>query len=351
MNQLTRSKWMPVIQNLAISVIAVIVSLAVSAVIMLVVGYNPAEAFSAMLKGAFSNSNAIANTLAKTVPLIFVGLACAFTNKGGLFNIGGEGQLYMGGFCATVAALAIPGAPRLVIIVVAFIAGMAGGALVGGFNGLLKAKLHINEVIVAIMLNYILTNFTSYWVNGPLKEEGSMIAQSPSIGAENMLTTLIPRTQLTTALIIALAVAVIMHFFFAKTRMGYNIRAVGENGTAAEASGVAMASTIVMTMAISGAIAGLAGVTEIFGKTEKFIDGFSPGYGFTGIAIAVLGQDNPFGVVLAALLFGIMDAGSMQMSFAAGVSASMISVMQGLVILFVATPRLVSFLHIGKGAK
>lgn len=346
-----QNKWAPLLRSLLISVVAVIFSLLVSAIIMVAVGYNPAAAFSAMLKGAFANSNAVANTLAKTVPLIFVGLACAFTNKGGLFNIGGEGQLYMGGFFATVAALALQGMPRLVVIVAAFLAGMLGGALVGGFNGLLKAKLQINEVIVAIMLNYILTNFTSYWVNGPLKEEGSMIAQSPSIGQENMLTTLIPRTQLTTALFIALIAAVLMYFFFAKTRMGYNIRAVGENGPAAQASGVAMAPTIVMTMAISGAIAGLAGVTEIFGKTEKFIDGFSPGYGFTGIAIAVLGQNNPFGVVLAALLFGIMDAGSMQMSFAAGVSASMINVMQGLVILFVATPQLVSFLKIRKEAK
>ncbi len=351
MEQVKERRWIPLVNNLVVSAAAVLLSLVLSAVIMAIVGYSPAAAFSAMLQGAFGSANSIANTLGKSVPLIFVGLACAFTNKGGIFNIGCEGQLYMGAFTAAITAIALQGMPRMAVILLSFGAGMLGGALVGGFNGLLKAKMQINEVIVAIMLNYIMKFFTSYWVNGPLQEEGSMIAQTASVGEENMLTKLIPKTQLTTALWIALAAAVIMYFFFARTRMGYNIRAVGENALAAQASGVAMSSTIVLTMAVSGAIAGLTGVTEVFGKTGKFVDGFSPGYGFTGIAVAVLGRNNPFGVVLSALLFGIMEAGSMKMSYVAGVSTSMINVMQGLVILFVATPNLVKFLNIGKGGK
>lgn len=347
----SRENLMEVLSTIFISVIAVMMSFIVSALIMLIAGYNPLEAYSAMLQGAFGTANSIANTLAKSVPLIFVGLACAFSNKGGIFNIGCEGQLYIGAFAATVTALNLQGLPRMAIIILSLIAGMIGGGLVGAFNGLLKAKLHINEVVVAIMLNYIMKFFTSYWVNGPLQEEGTMVAQTASIGDANMFTKLIPKTQLTTALFLAIIAAVVLWFFFEKTRAGYNIRAVGENPLAAQASGIGMSSTIIMTMAVSGALAALTGVTEVFAKSGKFIDGFSPGYGFTGIAVAFLGGNHPFAIILSALLFGVIEAGSMKMSYIAGVSTNMISVMQGLVILFVATPNLVRFVKVKKGGR
>ena len=339
------------LQDLGTSLAAILLSLVVSAIIMLIASYNPADAFSAMLDGAFGSRNAIANTLAKSTPLIFVGLACAFANKGGVFNIGGEGQLYMGAFFAAIAALAMQGLPRLVVIVTCLLVGAIAGGLVGAFNGFLKAKLQINEVIVAIMLNYICKFLTSHYVNGPLKEEGSQTAKTVAIGDEYMLSKLVPKTQLTSALLIALVLVVVLYFFFEKARMGYNIRAVGENPRAAQAAGIAMSGTVVLTMGISGALAGLAGATEGFGKLGRFVDLFSPGYGFTGIAVAVLGRNNPFAVLLSALLFGIIDAGSMKMSYVAGVSTSMISVMQGLVILFVATPNLVKSLKLKKGGK
>ena len=339
------------LRDLGTSVAAILLSLLVSAVIMLIARYNPIDAFSAMLDGAFGSRNAIANTLAKATPLIFVGLACAFANKGGVFNIGGEGQLYMGAIFAAITRLAMQGLPRLVVIVTCLLVGAIAGGLVGAFNGFLKAKLQINEVIVAIMLNYICKFLTSHYVNGPLKEEGSQTAKTVAIGDQYMLSKLVPKTQLTTALVIALVLVVVLYFFFEKTRMGYNIRAVGENPRAAQAAGIAMSGTVVLTMGISGALAGLAGATEVFGKLGRFVDLFSPGYGFTGIAVAVLGRNNPFAVLLSALLFGIIDAGSMKMSYVAGVSTSMISVMQGLVILFVATPNLVKSLKLKKGGK
>ena len=346
-----KNSMMTAINSLLISVMAIILSLVVAALIMLVSGYNPAEAYRAMLDGAFGSRNSIANTLAKSTPLIFVGLACAYANKGGIFNIGGEGQLYMGAFVSTIVALAMQGVPRWIVLPAAIISGMVAGGCVGAFNGFLKAKLQINEVIVAIMLNYIMRFFTSYWVNGPLKEEGAQTAQTAPVGDGYMFTKLIAKTQLTTAFLLAVAVVIVLYFFFDKTRMGYNIRAVGENLFAAQASGISMNITIIMTMAVSGAIAGLAGMTEVYGKTGNFIDGFSPGYGFTGIAVAFLGKNNPLGVVLGAFLFGIIEAGSMKMSYKAGVSTSMINVMQGLVILFVATPRLITFAKRRKGGK
>lgn len=336
----------PHLQDLFFSVIAIILSLLITAIIMLFSGYDPMEAAGAMLAGAFGSRNAVATTLGKAVPLMFVGLACAYSNKGGLFNIGCEGQLYIGGFAATVTALQMRGMPGTIVLPASFAVGMLAGGIAGGLNGFLKAKLNLNEVLVAIMLNYILRFFVSYCVHGPMQDPASSVAQTVAVGDDYMLRKLIPKSQLTTALFLAVILAVLFYVFFRKTRAGFHIRAVGENSGAAQASGIGMTWTVIMTMAVSGALASLTGITEVFGKTGKFVDGFSPGYGFTGIAVAVLGRNHPAGVLLSALLFGIMESGAMKMSYVAGVSTSMIKVMQGLVILFVATPELVSF---GKG--
>lgn len=332
------------LQDLIFSVFAIMLSLLLTAAIMVFSGYNPMEAANALLAGAFGSRNAVATTLGKAVPLMFVGLACAYSNKGGLFNIGCEGQLYIGGFAATVTALEMQGMPRAIVLAAAFASGMIAGGIAGGIIGFLKAKLNINEVLVAIMLNYILKFFVSYCVHGPMQDPASSVAQTTAVGEDYMLIKLIPKSQLTTALILAVILAVIFYLFFCKTRAGFHLRAVGENSRAAQASGIGMAWTVIMTMAVSGALAALTGITEVFGKTGKFVDGFSPGYGFTGIAVAVLGRNHPSGVLLSALLFGIMESGAMKMSYVAGVSTSMIKVMQGLVILFVATPELVTFI-------
>lgn len=334
----------PVVRTLLISLASIALSLVVAAIIMLLSGYDPLLAYSAMLSGAFGSTASIASTLAKSVPLMFTGLSCAVAYKGGLFNIGGEGQLYMGALAATLVALGLGGVvPPVVLIALAVLAGMAAGGLVGAATGFLKARMHLHEVIVAIMLNYIVRFFTSYLLNGSLREDGSMIAQSPSFGQENMMTALIPKTQLTTAFILAIIAAVVVYFIFRFTRFGYEIRTVGENIEASRAAGVNVWLTSIVSMGLAGAMSGLCGVTEVLGKSGKFIDGFSPGYGFTGIAVAFLGNNNPLGVVAASLLFGIIDAGSTKMSYVAGVYTSMIGVIQGLVILFVSTPSLVTF--------
>lgn len=320
---------------------AILLSLIVAAVIMLLGGYDPLAAYSALFEGAFGSFNSVANTLSKSIPLLFAGLSFAFASKGGLFNIGGEGQLYMGAFLSAVTALALDGLPRLVVIPLSILAGMAGGAAVGAIVGVLKAKLNIHEVIAAIMMNYIALYFTSYFVNNVIKEEGSMTAQTYPIAEEYMFTKLIPKTQLTTALFLGIALAIGIYFFFKKTRLGFHIRSVGENGMAAKAAGIPMVSLTIITLAASGAIAGLTGVAEVLGKNGRFIDNFSPGFGFTGIAVAVLGNNNPCIILLSSLLFGVLEAGSMKMSYSAGVSSSMVKVIQGLVILFVATPGII----------
>lgn len=334
-------KMKNILKTALLSITAILLSLVIAAVIMFIGGYDPWAAYSALFEGAFGSFNAIANTLSKSIPLLFAGLSFAFASKGGLFNIGGEGQLYMGAFLSAVTALALDGMPRIVVVPLAILSGMFGGAAVGAVVGVLKAKLNIHEVIAAIMMNYISLYFTSYFVNNVIKEEGSMTAQTNPISENYMFTKLIPKTQLTTALIMGIVLAVGIYFFLKKTRLGFHIRSVGENGLAAKAAGIPMVSLTVTTLAVSGAIAGLTGVTEVLGKNGRFIDNFSPGFGFTGIAVAVLGGNNPCIILLSSLLFGVLEAGSMKMSYSAGVSSSMVKVIQGLVILFVATPGII----------
>lgn len=341
----------PVVSRLLYSLAAVILSLIAAAIVMLVAGYAPVKAFGAMLNGAFGSANAVANTLSKSIPLMFTGFAFAVANKAGIFNIGGEGQLYLGALASTVVALALNGLPRIIVLPAAILAGMVAGGFVGGLIGFIKAKMRINEVIVAIMLNYIVSLFTSYVVNGPMKAAGSMTAQSEAIGNAYLFTKVIPRSQLTTALYLGIGFAVLIYFLFRSTRMGFNIRAVGENPQAARPAGINISLTTIGVMALSGMLAGMAGVTEVLGKYGRFIDGFSPGFGFTGIAVAVLGSNNPFGILLTSLLFGALEAGSMKMSYVANVSTNMVMVIQGLVILFVATPEIVGQLLARRGEK
>lgn len=341
----------PVISRLLYSLAAVVLALIVAAIVMFIAGYAPLKAFDAMLNGAFGSANAVANTLSKSIPLMFTGFAFAVANKAGIFNIGGEGQLYLGALASTVVALALNGLPRIIVLLAAILAGMIAGGFVGGLIGLIKAKLRINEVIVAIMLNYIVTLFTSYVVNGPMKAADSMTAQSEAISDAYLFTKIIPKSQLTTALYLGIGFAVLIYFLFRSTRLGFNIRAVGENLQAARPAGINIAMTTIGVMTFSGMLAGMAGVTEVLGKYGRFIDGFSPGFGFTGIAVAVLGANNPFGILLTSVLFGALEAGSMKMSYVASVSTNMVMVIQGLVILFVATPEIIGQLVTRKGVK
>ena len=331
--------------EILLRVAALVLAILVSSLLMLIVGNDPILALQALFEGAFGSVNAIANTLSNAIPLLFTGLAFSIAFKGGLFNIGGEGQLFIGAFVATVVGLAMAESPWFVAVPIAIVAGALAGGLLGGFIGLLKAKLGVHEVIVAIMFNFIMQLFTSYFVNGPMLAEGSWVPQSERLPDSFIFARIVDRTQLSTALYIGFVVVVIIYVFFKKTRIGYNIRAVGENATAARASGVNITKTTVLAMGLAGAVAAMAGITEVFGKHGRFIDEFSPGFGFTGIAVSVLGNHNPFGILVASILFGALNSGALRMSHAAGVSANMVLVVQGLVILFVASPGLFRFLR------
>lgn len=329
-------------QEILKSLAAIVVALVIGALFILVAGESPVTAYSSLLKGALGTPQAAANTISKSIPLAFTGLAVALGSRCGMLNIGAEGQLHAGAMAAVLTALTLSFLPAPILLLVSILAGILAGALVGSVPGIFRAKFSTSEVIVAIMLNYVCTLFTSWLVNGPFKTEGSA-AQTEMIPEGIWFGRLLERTQLTYALFLLIAVAALMYIFLWKTSVGFKLRAVGANASAAKTAGIKVNLYLVMSMTLSGGIAALAGITEIFGKYHRFIEGFSPSFGFTGIAVAILGRNHPAGVLLTSLLFGILDMGSLRMSRETAVSTNMVTVIQSLVILLVAAPELIKW--------
>lgn len=320
------------------SLAAIGLALVIGALFILLAGESPIRAYTSLIQGALGTPQSIANTISKSIPLAFTGLAVAMGSRCGMLNIGAEGQLHAGAMASVITALTLGSLPAPILLVVSILAGMA----VGSVPGIFKARFSTNEVIVAIMLNYICTLFTSYLVNGPFKTEGST-AQTELIAEGIWFGRLLPRTQLTYALFLLIFIAAAMYVFLWKTSVGYQLRAVGANPSAAGTAGIRVNLFLIMSMTLSGGIAAMAGITEVFGKYHRFIEGFSPSFGFTGIAVAILGRNHPAGVLLTALLFGIMDMGSLRMSRETMVSTNMVIVIQSLVILLVAAPELIKW--------
>lgn len=315
---------------------ASLIGLLFGALLILMSGKQPLMAYAALLQGALGSVYGITETLLSTTPLIFAGLAVAFAFYCGLFNIGVEGQLVIGGLVAGWAGFALAGLPPILHVPLALALGVLGGAGWGAIAGVLKAWRGVHEVISTIMLNYIAFLLTSYMVspNGPLKAEGQLPA-TPFVLESARLHSLIPDTRFSGGIFVALAAASVVGYLLWGTRLGYRIRAVGKNPAAAEFGGISSRRQIVITMAISGGLAGLAGAVEVLGLHYRFYSAFSPGYGFDAIAIALLGQLNPVGIIAASLLFGILRAGSVEMQQSAGVSRDIIFAISGAIILFI----------------
>ena len=275
---------------------------------------DPIAAYRGLIQGAFGSPRALSETAVWATPYIFAGLAVAFAFKGGLFNIGAEGQIALGAVFAALIGYALPGwlhtsLPAYIHIPLAVGMGMLAGAIWGGIPGALKAYTGGHEVINTIMMNYIALNLTSFLLNGPMRDPDptDLSAAHPrSPPAAHSATLQYPRYARPLGFVLALVVAVIIWWLLWKTTLGFEIRTVGANPDAAKYAGINVKRTIIITMAISGA-AGRAGrAIEVTALNYRHELGFSTGYGFDAIAIALLGKTNPYGVILAALLFGAM---------------------------------------------
>lgn len=319
---------------------AVILAAAIGAVILLVSGANPIEAYAALLKGAFGSPEAIRRTFEKATPLIFSGLAVAFAFKAGLFNIGAQGQLLFGALTAAVIGFGVQGLPPILHAALALLVGGIAGALYGAIPGALKVYTGAHEVITTIMLNYIAINITDYFADGPLKDTspGNIVARTPLILDSAWIPTY---GSIPLGFGIAIIAAVIIWWLLWKTTTGFEIRTVGLNPDAARYAGMRVAFTVILTMVISGFLAGIGGAVETLGVVGRYQPGFNVGLGFDGITIALLGRTHPFGVIPAAILVGAMKAGSSQMQFSAGVAKEITDVIQALILFFVAADMIV----------
>ena len=316
---------------------AVVLALLAGALVIAASGDNPVDAYVALFRGALVGRRAVSETLVAATPLIFGGLAFAIAARAGLFNIGIEGQLLLGGMAAGWVGAQALGVPKLVHLPLALAAAMVVGGFWGAIPGALKARTGAHEVITTIMLNYLAYRVSAYAIgsNGPLRGESRQPATDATQDSAR-LEPLLDRTRLSAGILIALAAAVVLWYGLFRTTFGYRVRAVGLSRGAAAYAGIGWGRTITLAMLGSGLLAGLGGAAEVLGLQGRYYDRFSPGYGFTAIAIGLVGRNHPAGVVLAALLFGALNSGATAMQSAAGTSKELVQILQALVILAVA---------------
>lgn len=325
----------------AMPAVALSISLLCSAVILAACGYNPLEAYSAIVTGAFGSLRGFAQMLTQATPLIFTGLAFSFAKKASLINLGVEGQMYMGALGAALVGTLTLDMPMALHVVLAVTAGIVFGAAYGAVIGVLKVKFESNEVVAGVMLNSIAAYLIGYLLNGPLLAEGSSVAQTERVAESAQLPRLFSQYQVTAAIILALAACMAVKWFVEKTTLGYEIRCVGLNKKAAETAGISVGKAVIVAMCVSGGIAGLAGVNQVLGVDRRLINDFSPGYGFTGVAVAALAADHPVGVAAAGLIFGVLRAGALELNRTTGIPVEFVDVIQAMVVIFVSAPLLI----------
>jgi simple sugar transport system permease protein len=315
---------------------ALLAGLAVLALGLELAGYDAGPALGALWSGAFGSWYAITSaTLVRAVPLIVIGLGLALSFRAGAFNIGAEGQFYAGAIAATWLGLHAGSLPSPLAVAVLLSGAFLAGALWVAVPVLLRLRYGVLEVISTLLLNFVAEATTSLVVQGPLQESQGIYPQSDAI-AESARLPLLPGTRLHAGILLALAGAVVLHQLFTRRLWGFQLRAVGLSPRAAEISGrIDSRRMAAVALAVSGAIAGLAGGVEVAGVSYALFQNLSPGYGFTAIAVALLGRLHPFGVVLAGLLFGALEAGAGAMQREAGVPAVAVYVVEAVVILVV----------------
>ncbi|MFS0782235.1 ABC transporter permease [Bacillus sp. 1P06AnD] len=339
--------------NILVPVIAVILGLVAGAIVMLITGYNPIKGYVALVNGAFGEVYYVGETFRQFIPLALAGLAVAFAFRTGLFNIGVEGQVIVGWFAAVWVGTAFD-LPKIIHLPLAIIAAAVAGGFWAFIAGFLKAKLRVHEVIVTIMLNYVALHVTNALIKTVLtdnKDKTEMVANSASLRSP-FLENLTDFSRLHWGIIIAIIAAIIMWFIIEKTKTGYELRSVGFNQEASRYAGMSVNKNIMLSMAISGMFAGLAGAMEGLG-TFGFVEvkGAFTGIGFDGIAVALLGGNVAIGVVLAAVLFGALKMGALNMPFEAGVPNELVDIVIAFIIFFVASSYFIRVLLERKNRK
>ncbi len=355
-------------QALLVPALAVLTGLIIGGIAIVASGGNVFVAYGALFAGSFGDPvkfftgfqqlfttgetagllraiYPISESIVTATPYIFAGLSVALGFRCGLFNIGAEGQFFIGALSSAYVGYSLVGLPMIIHLPLALLAGAAGGALWGMIPGYLKARFGAHEVVNTIMMNWIAFRLSDWLLNGPMKASGFRPV-TPSVEH----TAELPRffadpLRVNWGIILALVVAYLVYWFLFKTTLGFEIRSVGANPDAARYAGMNIIKNFVLVMALAGGLAGLAGSAQVLGTDHWVGQGFSAGYGFDAIALALLGRSHPFGVVLAALLFGFLRGGATRMQSMAGIPIDIISIIQGLVIIFIAAPGIIRWLY------
>ena len=348
-------KWLPA----ATSIGSVIIAFIVSGIILKIIGGEPLRVARFFYEATFGSWATFSDTIVKATPLIMVGLACAVAFKMKLWNIGAEGQFYIGAFAASLVVLipmVSPDSPKVVVIGLMIVMGMLGGAIWGFFPGYLKARFQVNEIITTLMLNYIAVLWNNFWIFDRWSDAGFQMTPAfeksawlPRVtdyareygtfidgggGLANFMTRIglerISGMTLHLGVAFGLVAAVVMWWIFDRSRWGYEIKLIGDNPKAARYAGLNITRNIILVMMVSGALAGLAGMSEITGVVHRLQERISPGYGFTGIIVAWLAKLNPFAVIIVAILFGALIVAGREIQ-----PSGLSSLLQGIILFMV----------------
>jgi simple sugar transport system permease protein len=309
------------------------IAAAVISAVLLALGASPSGVFLALIDGAFGNWLAFTDTLVKATPLILAGLAISIAFSAALWNIGADGQLIIGALVAGAIGPHLGAWPAPIAIVAMVAAGAAGGAAWGGLAGWLRARRGVNEVIGTIMLNFAALALLSYAVHGPLQETTRAYPTSAPIAASAQMYHFFEPSRLHLGMVLAVVLALGCYLLLFHTALGFELRAMGRNRRAARFHGIPIGRLTILALALSGALAGIAGAIQVSAVTHRLYERMSPGWGFEAIAVALVARLNPLAIVPAALLFGALDNGAQAMQRAEGVSPVLVQVIQGLVIL------------------
>ncbi len=309
-------------------------ALALGAGVLAVTGRDAIGTYGLLLEQSFGGTQAIANTLVAATPVLFTGLATSIAFRAGVFNVGVEGSLYVGAFAAAWVGFSFTTLPGAVLLPVALVAGALAGIAWAIVPGALRAWWRVDEVVTTLMANYVAILFTGYLVNFWFLAPGVANSMSPLVATQAQLSPLVSSTQLTLAFPVALMATVLYWLLFRSTTVGYRLRIVGHCPRFGAASGIDLARTIIVAMVLSGLLGGLAGAFQILAVNHRFIANFSPGYGFTGIAVALLGRNTAPGILAAALFFGALANGGSMIQLFSDIPLDLINVVQGSVMIF-----------------
>lgn len=329
------SKSLKALRKIVPALLSFALALLIGGLVIELTGGNALNTYKVLVQGAFVGKNAISESLIKASILLLTGLSYAFAAKCGLVNIGAEGQLYMGAALSSAVGIYFTFLPGWLHMVAAVLAGFVGGALWGGLVGFLKVKFNANEIITSLMMNYIATLFISFLVSRPMKDMTQTFPYSYRIADSAKLPRILSGTRLHIGVFIALACLLIYWFYYRYTSSGYRMRVIGQNKLCAQYAGYNVNKNTLIALLVGGGFAGLGGALEILGVQYRLFENFSAGYGFDGIAAALLAGNNPVGMIFTSTLFGALKNGGNMIKMFAGVSSVLVDVVQSFVIILV----------------